>query len=101
MKRLTAELREQTKQHAKLDAERKCGADPEDADMFRRDLHEDFKADYVLANPPFNDSDWHRSDKNVRWKNGLPPTRRDPRRAASETAVGPDSRGRTASRHFT
>lgn len=30
----------------------------EHADSFRRDLHPDHKADYVLANPPFNDSDW-------------------------------------------
>lgn len=30
---------------------------PEHADTFRRDLHPDFRADYVLANPPFNDSD--------------------------------------------
>ena len=27
----------------------------------------------MLANPPFNDSDWHRSDEDVRWKYGLPP----------------------------
>ncbi|HKC65437.1 MAG TPA: N-6 DNA methylase [Pyrinomonadaceae bacterium] len=30
----------------------------ENADSFRRDLHKDLKADYVLANPLFNDSDW-------------------------------------------
>jgi type I restriction-modification system DNA methylase subunit len=30
----------------------------EQADSFHRDLHPDLKADYVLANPPFNDSDW-------------------------------------------
>ena len=30
----------------------------EHADSFRRDLHNDLKADFVLANPPFNDSDW-------------------------------------------
>ena len=46
---------------------------PEHADTFRRDLHKDLKADYVLANPPFNDSDWHRNDEDVRWKYGLPP----------------------------
>ena len=46
---------------------------PEHADTFRRDLHKDLKADYVLANPPFNDSDWHRGDEDVRWKYGLPP----------------------------
>jgi hypothetical protein len=32
---------------------------PEPADSFSRDLHKDFKADDVLTNPPFNDSDWH------------------------------------------
>jgi type I restriction enzyme M protein len=33
---------------------------PEHADTFRRNLHPDLRADYVLANPPFNDSDWFR-----------------------------------------
>ncbi len=46
---------------------------PEHADSFRRDLHKDLKADYVLANPPFNDSDWVRNDEDVRWKYGIPP----------------------------
>ena len=45
----------------------------EPADTFRRDLHKDLKSDFVLANPPFNDSDWHRNDEDVRWKYGLPP----------------------------
>ena len=35
---------------------------PEHADSFRRDLHKDLKADYVLANPPFNDCDWSRDE---------------------------------------
>jgi type I restriction enzyme M protein len=47
----------------------------EHADSFHRDLHPDLKADYVIANPPFNDSDWRgdllRDDK--RWKYGAPP----------------------------
>ncbi len=47
----------------------------EQADSFHRDLHPDLKADYVLANPPFNDSDWRaellRDDK--RWVYGAPP----------------------------
>ena len=47
----------------------------ESADSFHRDLHPDLKADYVLANPPFNDSDWRgeqlRDDK--RWVYGAPP----------------------------
>jgi type I restriction enzyme M protein len=46
---------------------------PEHADTFRRDLHPDLRADYVLANPPFNDSDWFRQDDDVRWKFGVPP----------------------------
>jgi len=47
----------------------------EHADSFHHDLHPDLKADYVLANPPFNDSDWRgdllKDDK--RWKYGKPP----------------------------
>ena len=46
---------------------------PEHADTFRRDLHPDLRADYVLANPPFNDSDWYRKDDDVRWQYGVPP----------------------------
>jgi type I restriction enzyme M protein len=48
----------------------------EHADSFHRNLHPDLKADFVLANPPFNDSDWLgdllKDDK--RWKYGTPPT---------------------------
>jgi type I restriction enzyme M protein len=49
------------------------GAEP--ADSFHRDLHQDLKTDYVLANPPFNDSDWggDRLRDDVRWKFGAPP----------------------------
>ncbi|MDP1611915.1 MAG: class I SAM-dependent DNA methyltransferase [Sulfuritalea sp.] len=46
---------------------------PEHADTFRRDLYPDLRADYVLANPPFNDSDWFRKDDDVRWQFGVPP----------------------------
>jgi len=47
----------------------------EHADSFHRDVHKDLKADYVLANPPFNDSDWggDRLADDVRWKYGTPP----------------------------
>ncbi len=47
----------------------------ENADTFHRDLHKDLKADFVLANPPFNDSDWggDRLKDDVRWKYGTPP----------------------------
>ena len=55
--------------------ENNLGKEP--ADSFHRDLHPDLKADYVLANPPFNDSDWRgdllKDDK--RWKYGIPPAR--------------------------
>ncbi len=44
-------------------------------DTFHNDRHPDLKADYVLANPPFNDSDWRgellKDDK--RWVYGVPP----------------------------
>ncbi len=46
---------------------------PEQVDTFRRDLHPDLRADFVLANPPFNDSDWSRKDDDVRWQFGVPP----------------------------
>ena len=45
----------------------------EQADTFRRDLHPELRADFVLANPPFNDSDWFRKDDDVRWQFGIPP----------------------------
>ena len=43
------------------------------ADTFRNDLHPDLKADYTLANFPFNVSDWFRKDDDVRWQFGVPP----------------------------
>jgi len=45
------------------------------ADSFHNDLHKDLRADYVLANPPFNDSDWggDRLREDARWKYGMPP----------------------------
>ena len=44
----------------------------EHADTFRSVQHPDLRADYVLANPPFNDSDWFRKDDDVRWQFGVP-----------------------------
>ena len=48
---------------------------PTPADTFLRDQHPDLKADFILANPPFNVSDWSgpllRGDK--RWAHGDPP----------------------------
>jgi type I restriction enzyme M protein len=45
------------------------------ADSFRADLHPDLKADFILANPPFNMSDWGGENlrQDVRWKFGMPP----------------------------
>jgi type I restriction enzyme M protein len=42
---------------------------------FHKDELRDLKADYVLANPPFNISDWggDRLREDVRWKYGVPP----------------------------
>jgi len=46
------------------------------ADSFHEDMHPSIKADYILANPPFNASDWGQ-DKlqgDVRWQFGTPPS---------------------------
>ncbi len=45
------------------------------ADTFHDDLHKNLKADYILANPPFNISDWggERLTEDLRWKYGVPP----------------------------
>ena len=48
---------------------------PQPADSFLRNLHLDLKADYILANPPFNISDWSGRllQDDVRWRYGTPP----------------------------
>ena len=48
---------------------------PHNADSFHNDLHKDVKADFILANPPFNVSDWggDRLRDDPRWKYGVPP----------------------------
>jgi type I restriction enzyme M protein len=45
------------------------------ADSFHDDQHKTLKANYILANPPFNISDWggERLREDVRWKYGVPP----------------------------
>lgn len=45
------------------------------ADTFHSNLHKDLKADFILANPPFNISDWggERLRDDMRWKYGVPP----------------------------
>ena len=42
---------------------------------FHNDAHKDLKSDFILANPPFNDSDWggERLKDDARWKYGVPP----------------------------
>ena len=53
--------------------EANLGSQP--ADSFLRNLHPDLKADYILANPPFNISDWSGRllQDDVRWRYGTPP----------------------------
>lgn len=45
------------------------------ADSFTQDLHPDLRADFVLANPPFNVSNWWDAKlaDDARWKYGTPP----------------------------
>ena len=45
------------------------------ADSFHRELHPDLKVDFILANPPFNSSDWggERLREDRRWVYGAPP----------------------------
>ena len=47
----------------------------EPADTFVRDQHPDMRADFVLANPPFNISDWWQDslEGDPRWVYGTPP----------------------------
>lgn len=43
---------------------------------FLKDAHLDLKADFILANPPFNDSDWSGEllSEDPRWQYGMPPS---------------------------
>lgn len=45
------------------------------ADSFLEDLHADLRADFVMANPPFNISKWggEQLDEDIRWRYGAPP----------------------------
>ena len=47
----------------------------EHGDSFQNDRHPDLRADYILANPPFNVSDWggERLRDDRRWEYGVPP----------------------------
>ena len=48
---------------------------PYQADTFFNDLHKTLKADFIMANPPFNLSSWgqEKLKDDVRWKYGTPP----------------------------
>lgn len=48
---------------------------PKSADSFTEDLHPDLRADFIIANPPFNVSDWWdpKLADDPRWKYGIPP----------------------------
>ena len=45
------------------------------ADTFFNDLHKTLRADFIMANPPFNLSNWGQDklQEDVRWKYGVPP----------------------------
>ena len=45
-------------------------------DTFHNDQHKDMKANFIIANPPFNISDWggERLREDSRWRYGIPPT---------------------------
>jgi type I restriction enzyme M protein len=47
----------------------------EPANTFARDLHPDLRADFIMANPPFNLKEWNTGvrDDDPRWKYGIPP----------------------------
>jgi Type I restriction-modification system methyltransferase subunit len=49
------------------------GSEP--ANTYARDLHPDMRADFIMANPPFNMKEWKDGvrDDDARWKYGVPP----------------------------
>ncbi|MCY4518644.1 MAG: class I SAM-dependent DNA methyltransferase [Acidimicrobiaceae bacterium] len=54
---------------------RGIGGQIEHGDSFHDDRHADLRADFILANPPFNVSDWggDRLTDDQRWRYGVPP----------------------------
>ncbi|MFB7223086.1 type I restriction-modification system subunit M [Streptomyces sp. NPDC056227] len=46
---------------------------PRWGDTFADDKHPDLRADFVMANPPFNIKDWARDENDPRWRYGVPP----------------------------
>lgn len=70
------ELNETTWRLGKMNmAIRGIDADLRRGDTFHDDKFPDLKADYIIANPPFNISDWGQEllTSDIRWKYGLPP----------------------------
>ena len=70
------ELNETTWRLAKMNmAIRGIDADIRRGDTLYDDKFPDLKADYIIANPPFNISDWGQEhlQHDIRWKYGLPP----------------------------
>ena len=70
------ELNETTWRLAKMNmAIRGIDADIRRGDTFHEDKFPDLKADYIIANPPFNISDWGQEtlQHDIRWKYGTPP----------------------------
>jgi type I restriction enzyme M protein len=53
-----------------------CNLGTHAADTFHNNLHRDLRADFILANPPFNMSDWGGQllEDDPRWQFGVPPT---------------------------
>lgn len=51
------------------------GLGPRWGDTLARDIHPEMRADFVLANPPFNIKDWARSEEDARWRYGVPPAK--------------------------
>lgn len=47
---------------------------PRDGDTFGNDLHKTLRADYILANPPFNIKDYTLNVEDSRWQYGVPPS---------------------------
>lgn len=70
------ELNETTWRLGKMNmAIRGIDADLRRGDTFHDDKFPDLKADYIIANPPFNISDWGQEllQDDIRWKYGMPP----------------------------
>lgn len=73
---LGQELNHTTWRLAKMNmAIRGIDADIRQGDSMQDDKHKDLRADFILANPPFNISDWGGEllTDDIRWKFGIPP----------------------------